>query len=204
MRFLKHKVFNQAQQKPTKGESPQRDTARSPEVAAPRDSLPAVAPKSISKHDSPKNQRSRVTGQFVTPYSVRCTKNIVKNYGRAICTFASSTTGKPYLEEILKRNNFNVSIEEFNQFVEANKEVVDSIERFKNMMLITKEDPPKLAACKQIFRLMGEVFIKYFSVNWIFSSKIVHKQPHLQFRFKLLRRLRNPELFTYLKPFSKK
>jgi len=204
MRFLKNKVFNNPQKNPSKKESSPLQMPTSLNNNSSGDRHPGVNSKPIAKQDSPSNQRNRANGEFVTPYSVRCTKNIVKNYGRAMCTFATSSMAKPYVEDIIKKHNFDLKLEEFYQFVEANKEVVDSIERLKNMMIVTPEDKPAIALSKQLFRLVGEVFIKYFSVNWIFSSKIMHKQPHLQFRFKLLRRLRNPELFTYLKPFSKR
>jgi hypothetical protein len=68
-----------------------------------------------------------------------------------------------------------------------------------------KSDTEKEMEFKNILKKLGEIFIKNFSVNWIFSGKMTYKEAHLKFRFKMLRRIRNPELFTYLKlhPFRK-
>jgi len=62
-----------------------------------------------------------------------------------------------------------------------------------------QEDSKEVAAVKRGFAEVGEVFIKNFSVNWAFHSRVFHKEAHLKFRYKMLRRVRNPELFTYLK-----
>ena len=52
---------------------------------------------------------------------------------------------------------------------------------------------------KKVFSLIGEVFIKDVSVNWIFAARIKYKKAYLKFRFKVLRRIKNPEFLTYLR-----
>jgi len=64
------------------------------------------------------------------------------------------------------------------------------------MVTIDTNDEEEIRNIKCLFKEMAEIFIKYFSVNWIFSGRLQYKKEHLKYRFNLLRRLRNPELFT--------
>jgi hypothetical protein len=151
--------------------------------------------------DQPKKRR-RVAGCPVTTETDRATKNIVKNYGKAICSFASSPISTPYLEPLAKKHG--VEMIDFINFVSNAKESIESMSSFRNHLLITEEDDELRCKLKQIFRSICEVFIKFFSVNWIFSGRLTYKEIHLKFRFKLLRRVRNPESFTYLSARAKK
>lgn len=142
-------------------------------------------------------KRKRVPGQYITSEASRQTKNIVKNYGKAICKFSLSENALPYRDTFLQKEQ--VTFEDFRKFVEENKGSIDGLQHFRSLLLPGKKDDNAKAACKRIFRDVGVVFIKYFSVNWIFHSKIQHKDTHLKYRFKMLRRIKNPKLFTYLK-----
>ena len=123
-------------------------------------------------------------------------KNIVKNFGRAICTFAASKLANPYLVNLAATEG--IEIEDFIQYAKGMKEKIVGLNHFRSLLLHEINENPKTAAYKRIFRGISEVFIKYFSVNWIFDSKVQYKQAHLRFRFKILRRIQNPEKFTYL------
>jgi hypothetical protein len=153
----------------------------------------------ISSQSSPNSnkKRTRVQGYFFTSEASRATKNIVKNYGKAICKFIASPLATPYLDAFLETEN--VSFRGFISFVNNSKTNIDGLYNFRSVILIDEKDDQETAAYKRIFTELSEVFIKYFSVNWIFHSKVFHKEAHLKFRFKMLRRIRNPELFTYLK-----
>ena len=137
-------------------------------------------------------------------HDIKATKNIVKNYGRAICNFILSPVSRPYLNDIIHRDHKTIEIESFISYIQARKETIDCIERIKQMLIVTENDDEEEAAFKTIFKKIGEIFIKYFSVNWIFGGRLTYKQAHVAFRFKMLRRLRNPELFTHLKSFVKR
>jgi len=153
-----------------------------------------------SKGDGRRNKRRpREPGSYVTSERDRSTKNIVKNYGKAICSFACSEIGKPYLDSVLEKNNIQQKHKEFIAYICKVKESIDSIQSFRSLLLITENDTDDMIAYKRAFAAIGEIFIKYFSVNWIFSGRITHKDTHLKFRFKMLRRIQNPEFFTYLK-----
>jgi hypothetical protein len=132
------------------------------------------------------------------------TKNIVKNYARAICNFVVSQLAFPYLEDLVVKESENVTVQEFIEFVEERKGTIDSIKRFQKLLLITNEDEEKVRSFKRLFQAISKVFIKDFSINWIFDGKLKYKREHIFFRFRMLRRIERPEMFTYLKPFGKK
>jgi len=127
-------------------------------------------------------------------------KNIIKNYGKALCSFASSSMAIPYLETtISKRGYKNVNIKEFMAYIKVKKESINSIESIRRLLIVSQEDDTINAAYKSIFQDISIIFLKYFAVNWIYNGKLMHKSAHLKFRFKMLRRIQNPEHFTYLK-----
>jgi len=132
-------------------------------------------------------------------------KNIVKNYGKALCSFASSKIAVAYLEDILKRKSFEcVRIKEFMEFIKGKKESINSIESLRKLLVIDEnQDDNLIRSYKELFKEVSVIFLKYFAVNWIYSGKLLHKNAHMQYRFKMLRRVQNPEHFTYLKTSAK-
>ena len=124
-------------------------------------------------------------------------KNIVKNYGRAMSSFAYSEISHPYLEPFAQEEG--VTVEGFHEWIQNNKENIDGIERLRWLIIVTQKDSETIASFKRIFQQLCIIFLKFFCVNWIYGGKLTHKQVHLNYRFKMLRRVRNPEMFTYLK-----
>jgi len=152
---------------------------------------------SLSSGQKESKKRMRLPGIAVTPEDVRSTKNISKNFGRAICSFAVSHLALPYLLPLLEESN--VQLDGFITYVNGLKSYIDGLHKFREILMAQDGDSAEIISYKNLFKQMGEVFIKCFSVNWIFNSKLLHKIPHLKFRGKMLRRIRNPELFTYIK-----
>ena len=126
-------------------------------------------------------------------------KNIIKNYGRALQNFAISNMVLPYLTPLIQREN--VTLKDFRKFFYSKKKQVRSIAGLRALLLVQDDDDENSRAYKKIFREISIVFIKFFSVNWIFSGKLLNKIAHLKCRFKMLRRIKDPENFTYLKGF---
>jgi hypothetical protein len=169
------------------------------------DHMPEILPKvqkRIKKSEPPSTFKSLSLSK--ASYNVKSTKNIVKNYGRAITNFILSPLARIYLEEYIKKDFKKVDQTKFLQYISERRGTLDCMERLKRFLIVTDNDTSEEVSYKEIFKKIAEIFIKYFSVNWIFSSKLTYKQAHLDFRFKLLRRLRNPELFTYMTSFQKK
>ncbi len=127
----------------------------------------------------------------------KATKNIAQNFGRAICTFAASSISIPYLLPILEEEKLGFS--SFKKYIVPTKKSINCLYDFREALMIHETDSLEHQALKRAFRLIGEIFVKYFSVNWIFAGKMKYKKAYLKYRFKMLRRIRNPELFTYLR-----
>jgi len=131
-------------------------------------------------------------------------KNIVKNYGKQLCSFSSSQIAIPYIENIIEKNLYNhVKVPAFQEYIKNKKEGINSIDSLRKLLVPEQEDSDELRAFKMIFKQVSIIFLKYFSVNWIYGGKLTHKNSHLQFRFKMLRRVQNAEHFTYLKASAK-
>lgn len=124
-------------------------------------------------------------------------KNMTINYGRAIVKFIASPLAVPYLQIYLEKENINMK--EFLNFVKNKKNTIAGICSFRALLLIEKSDTEKIRGYKKTLQFISEVFIKYFSVNWIMTGRLTHKIIYLKFRFKMLRRIQNPHLFTYIK-----
>ena len=129
---------------------------------------------------------------------ISSTKNISINYGKAISSFAISALALPYLQPTFDQGE--VSLNDFILFMNHAKTKIGGISSLRSLLMINdKVDGVKTMMLKKTFKMIGEVFIKYFSVNWIIHGKVTHKLVYLKFRSKMLRRFENPELFTYVR-----
>jgi hypothetical protein len=142
-------------------------------------------------------KRNRVSGVPRAKYSDLCVKNAAKNFGRAICNFIVSKLGDPYLTPLVKAKN--IEVKKYKSFIANKKNTLDGIDQFRELLLPSEEDSQEIKDFKFLFQQQGEIFIKYFSVNWIFDGRLSYKQEYLKFRHKMLRRIKNPHLFTYIK-----
>ena len=129
-------------------------------------------------------------------------KNIVLNYGKAIASFATSPLAIFYLSPVLEKENTTLS--DFVSFVKERKHTIAGIIGLRSLLLVTEKDSERTIIYKKTFQMISEVFIKYFSVNWIIHSRLVFKLVYLKFRHKMLRRVQNPERFTYVKKRTNK
>jgi len=155
-----------------------------------------------SNSDQPK-KRQRLQGDSFTPKCYLKAKNIVTNFGKAIATFAMSDLAQPYLiKEIQTKYKGLISPTDFLEFVKNSKGSISSIDSLRNMVLVEETDSLMTIVCKKCFQTIAEIFIKCFSVNWIIHGRVTYKLEHLKFRNKMLRRIKNPEIFTYLKGYN--
>jgi len=146
--------------------------------------------------------RKAITDTKKTNCNLRPTKNVVLNFGKAIASFATSRLAQPYLCTLFEEEG--ITQEDFTNFIGDAKNKIGGIESFRSLLLILKEDKLKIMACKKVFGMIAEIFIKYFSANWIIHGRVIHKLTYLKYRFKILRRIQNPELFTYISEGRKK
>lgn len=194
MRFLKRKIALSSAYKNA------HSSLSSPDSTSPFTLSHTLHPS--KKTDSCPKKRRRLPGFSFTPESVKETKNIVLNYGRAISSFAVSNLALSYLEPLLGQEG--VTLENFKEFVMKMKKQIGGICSFRSLLMTSECSCEEEVKYKRIYRELAEIFIKMFSVNWISHGKMGHKDTYLKYRFKMLRRVRNPEWFTYLKGDRKK
>jgi len=169
-------------------DSSAKEISVKPEPAAP------VKAEPVQIKSAPKPIRS-------PPNRDKSNKNIIKNYARAMVNFAMSKMALPYLKKILREEG--VDLEGFRDYMTKNREEVTSIKTLRELLLIDEGEEAQVAGYKRVFVKISVVFVKFFSVNWIYNSKVSDKLTHLKYRFKVLRRIKEPEHFTYLEGFTK-
>jgi len=125
------------------------------------------------------------------------TKNIVINYGNAMASFALSKLAVPYLQSSVDKGTLD--LQGFIEYLSSSKGRITGVEGLKSLLLITEEDNEKVASYKLAFKMLCEIFIKYFSVNWIIHGRVTNKLVYLKYRTRVLVRVQNPEQFTYIK-----
>jgi len=69
------------------------------------------------------------------------------------------------------------------------------------LVIDESQDSEEVKAFKGLFKESCRAFLKYFWVNWIYNSKLENRSKYLTYRGRLLRRVENPEWFTYLETF---
>ena len=107
----------------------------------------------------------------------------------------------PYLEQFTQKEG--VDLDKFRQYFQENKENINSIKNLRETLMWNEDEDKLLIGYKRVFKAICEVFVRDFTTNWIYSSKLNDKFTHLRYKFKMLRRVRNPEYFTYLENFDK-
>jgi len=190
MRFLKNKIALSAQAKVAlEGPKAVKIEVKQEPLASP--------PTRKTKEPKEPSTRGRKKATPASKEDVKSTKTVVKNYGKAIASFAISPVAVPYLTPYILEEQVNLA--EFVEYVGKAKENIEGIDTLRGLLLVKDNDEPKIASFKRVFKALAEIFVKYFSVNWIYSGRMLNKKVHLTFRFKILRRIQSPELFTYLK-----
>ena len=140
----------------------------------------------LNKEKSPENTTITKNKNYI--------KNIDLNYIKAIINFVNSHIALPYLKASLQKENLKFTT--FVNFMSQSKEcALNGIQAFRAMILDNESADESLIACKKILKQLSEVFIKYFSVNWIMHSKINSKEAYLKYRFQMLRKIQNPERY---------
>jgi len=204
MRFLKGKI---ARAMKAKGTDPSENEGLNIQISI--DPMPDLPMKNL--RTSKYTLRSRETHAILPRNSFNASNsysrvstsnnNIMKNYSRAMLHFTESNTALPYLQKKLEEHG--IQLARFQEILNSKREKANCIKGFRELLLVHPHDDSELVSFKGVFQGICEVFLKFFSVNWIFNSKINDKILHLKYRGKMLRRVRNPQFFTYLEGFTK-
>jgi hypothetical protein len=118
-----------------------------------------------------------------------------------MANFASSDLAIPYIKDIPEVNH--IDIKKFTKYALQLRDSIQNIETLKKALVIEEKNTHEEAIQKLVFKNLSEIFMKYFCVNWIFSGKIRHKIDYLKFRGTILRRIKEPQTFTYLLRYKK-
>jgi len=185
---------------------------------SPRSSEASEASESLKKeHDSSENmsikQEFEIQVKIEIPYEAFIKEghikkgkpkrslgnNVMKNYAGAMIHFARSSIAEPYLAKTSAIQE--MSIYTFREILRMKRKNTNCIKRFRKLLLIEDKDSQQARLFKCLFQEACKVFLKFFSVNWIYNSRLSEKSKYLKYRLKLLRRVQNPENFTYLEDF---
>ncbi len=115
------------------------------------------------------------------------TKNIPKNYGKAIIGFILKHQTKV-------RNIAGYDFINFEELKRELKEMKKSIKTIADLRSLWMN-------CKhaRLIRTLGNRFLRKHSLAYIFNSKIESTDAHVKYRSKLLTAIRNPESFQCMK-----
>lgn len=121
------------------------------------------------------------------------TKNIPKNYGKAIVSFIENN--KELVKRVLSKFSSMTYIS-FMNILRARKNKINSIADLRSFWLESDDDEfPKIA------RILSNVFLRHFSLEYIFNSRISNFSGHVKYRARLIEALRDPEHFTSIKQY---
>jgi len=126
--------------------------------------------------------------------SGKALKNVAKNYGKFCTNWALKPLG---LQLVLRKLKAEL-LEGYKEYINERKDI-GSIKAFRDLLLVEKEDSVEVRQYKQAFQYISEILVREYSHNWIFSSSRIEDQWALVCaKEKILRRIREPEFFTYL------
>lgn len=118
------------------------------------------------------------------------TKNIPKNFGKQLIKFVKKN--RRYIEEMLDGMGSDVCYEEFNLELQRKKKKMNKIVHLQQLWLD-----------KTIFgremRIISYDFLRKFAYKWIFNSRIENYRYHLKYRSILMKVIKKPDQFVFLK-----
>ncbi|CAD8101210.1 unnamed protein product [Paramecium sonneborni] len=120
------------------------------------------------------------------------TKNIPKNYCKAIITFASKN--QALCQQIL---GDQLKVVKFLERITVYKQKLINIRIFSG--LLTQSEDPEEEEFNQTFRILSRIFVKKYAINYIFNSKIVQHNWHLHYRQQIYKGIKNPKNFSHIK-----
>merc|ERR1712023_169172 len=92
-------------------------------------------------------------------------------------------TSAEYFHDLAKKFGFSFSFGEFQAYVKKERKSVESIPALKKLLTTDVMTSEREAQYKKLFIEMGIIFIKFYSVKWIYSSRLSYKHVYLKFRF---------------------
>src|SRR5688572_2138224 len=82
--------------------------------------------------------------------SVLRTKNVIKFYTKALCSFVSSSLAVPYLEQINLKHGINIKI--FQNYIYSQRALLVNLNRIRALFIINQNDGEALTKFKKVFQ----------------------------------------------------
>ncbi|CAD8093738.1 unnamed protein product [Paramecium sonneborni] len=143
-------------------------------------------------HQQPSIKLSIQKRKRISMKEEKDTKNIPKNYCKAIISFASKNQALCY--QIL---GDQLKVVKFLERITVYKQKLLNIRIFSE--LLSQSEDPDVEEFNQTFRILSRIFIKKLAINYIFNSKIVQHNWHLRYRQQIYKGIKNPKNFSHIK-----
>ena len=117
------------------------------------------------------------------------TKNIPKNYGKAIITFIERYKG--VVENVCHFTG--VPFDEFMDDMLEMKKTINTIADLRKLWMEYRH-----ARC---MRIISNLFFRKYSLNYIFNSRICNFKSHIKYRHRLWEAIRQPNAFRHIKDY---
>lgn len=95
---------------------------------------------------------------------------IIKDFICALIEFSLSKLSKPYIEVILQTKE--ISAQGFREFIQSRKNNMNRVSDLKDMLQVSEADNNSQIISKRVFQELSVIFIKCFSVSWIFVARL--------------------------------
>ncbi|CAD8071643.1 unnamed protein product [Paramecium sonneborni] len=147
-----------------------------------------ITSKRRKKHTSDSSESFRITKKKKIS-KVNDTKNITKNYSKAIISYISNNP--LIVQKVMQKNRYDDLV----NFLKNKKNSMTNIKQLRDLWV----NSGKNAEYNRVFRIISQLFLKTQAVSYVYNSRISNTQWHLKYRFNLLRALKEPENFKFIK-----
>ncbi|CAD8186504.1 unnamed protein product [Paramecium octaurelia] len=120
---------------------------------------------------------------------VNDTKNITKNFSKAIISYIINE------KELIQKFMTNEQYDGFITLLKNKKNQMTNIKQLRDLWVDTGRNPE----FNKVFRIISQYFLKCQAVPYVYNSRISNTAWHLKYRQNLLRAVREPENFKFIK-----
>ncbi|CAD8071826.1 unnamed protein product [Paramecium primaurelia] len=120
---------------------------------------------------------------------VNDTKNITKNFSKAIISYILNN--EELILQFMKKDKYD----NFIQLLKTKKNQMTNIKQLRDLWV----DGGKNPEFNKVFRIISQYFLKNQSIAYVYNSRISNTAWHLKYRQNLLRALKEPQNFKFIK-----
>ncbi|CAK89735.1 unnamed protein product (macronuclear) [Paramecium tetraurelia] len=120
---------------------------------------------------------------------VNDTKNITKNFSKAIISYILND------EQLIQKFITSEQSDSFISILKNKKNQMTNIKQLRDLWVDNGRNPE----FNKVFRIISQYFLKNQAVPYVYNSRISNTAWHLKYRQNLLRALREPENFKFIK-----